>query len=343
MKKVGIVLDKLYVDHDNGQGHPECADRALAIVEMLQETKLIDELVRIQPRDATKEEITLVHDADYYESLRATRGRPRVFLDADTSTCPVSFDAAVRAAGGVLAAIEAVLSGEVDMAFPIVRPPGHHAERSRAMGFCLINNIAVGAAYLRSKGFSRILVVDWDVHHGNGTQHIFEQSPEVLFFSAHQFPFYPGTGAHGEIGAGDGKGFTINVPLPAGMGNREYIKIFSEILTPVIEQFKPEFILVSAGYDSYFEDPLGGMAVKPDGFAQMTRFLKEAAQRHCGGKIVYVLEGGYNLEGLWWCVQWTLAEMMEKIKTDYGDLSARTEADEIIEKVKKTHSGFWKF
>jgi len=344
MEKLGIVIDKLYVDHDNGMGHPESQERLLAIIDMLRHTKLWEEVERIEPRDATKDDITLVHDPKYYDFVLSTKGRPRVFLDPDTSTCPVSFDAAVRAAGGMLSAIESVLRGEVDTAFPLVRPPGHHAEKNRAMGFCLFNNVAVGAAYLlKSYQFNRILIVDWDLHHGNGTQNMFYHSSQVLYFSMHQYPYYPGTGGIKEIGTEGGAGYTINVPLPAGMGDREYMKIFSSILGPVIDQYKPEFILVSAGFDTYFEDPLGGMKVTPKGFARMTRFLREAAKKHCGGKIVYILEGGYNLDGLWLSTKEVIEELLGKKKTDYEDMSERTKADGIIESVKKVQSPYWEF
>jgi acetoin utilization deacetylase AcuC-like enzyme len=344
MKKLGIVIDKLYVDHDNGMGHPESQERLLAIIDMLKETKLLEEIVRIEPRDATKEEITLVHEPKYFDLIQSTRGKMRVFLDADTSTCPVSFDAAVRAAGGMLVAIDSVLKGKVDIAFPFVRPPGHHAERNRAMGFCLFNNIAIGAAYAsRFCGINRILIVDWDLHHGNGTQHMFYDSSEVLYFSTHQYPYYPGTGGVNEVGTQSALGYTINVPLPAGMGDKEYIKIFFQILKPVIDQYKPELILVSAGFDTYFDDPLGGMKVTPKGFAQMTRFLKEMSEEYCDGKIVFILEGGYNLDGLWESTKAVIEELLEKTQTDYGDLKVETKADSIIENVKKRHSQFWRF
>jgi acetoin utilization deacetylase AcuC-like enzyme len=344
MKKLGIVLDKLYIEHDNGLGHPESKERLLAIIDMLKATKLLEEVIRIEPRDATKDEVSLVHDPKYGDLIASTRGKPRVFLDPDTSTCPVSFNAAIRAAGGMLSSIESILKGEVDIAFPLVRPPGHHAESNRAMGFCLFNNVAIGAAYLvKVKGFQRVLVVDWDLHHGNGTQNMFYNSSEVLYFSTHQYPYYPGTGGINEVGKENGAGYTVNVPLHAGMGDKEYIKIFTEILEPVIDQYKPEFILVSAGFDTYFEDPLGDMKVTPHGFAQMTRFLKEEAEKHCGGKIVFILEGGYNLDGLWLSTKEIIEELLEKRSTQYGDLKEKTNADEIIENVKKVHSQFWKF
>lgn len=344
MKKLGIVLDKLYVDHDNGPGHPESPERIIAVIDMLRETKMLDEVVKIRPRDATKDEITYVHDPEYYDIIMSTRGKPRVFLDQDTSTNPMSFYAAVRAAGGVISAVESVLNGEVDIAFPLLRPGGHHAERNRAMGFCIFNNNAVGAAHLIiSRGMKRVLIVDWDLHHGNGTQNMFYNTPQVLFFSTHQYPFYPGTGAIDEVGARNGEGYTINVPLSPGMGDAEYMKIFSQILKPVVEQYKPEFIIVTAGFDTYFEDPLGGMSVTPVGFAKMARFLKETAEEHCGGKIIFTLAGGYNLEGLWLSTKEVFEELLEKKKTDYGDLNAETKADEVIEQVKQVQSKYWKF
>ena len=344
MSKVGIVLDKLYVDHDNGMGHPESQERILAIVDMLKFTKLFDEVVRIEPRDATREEITLVHTPEHYDNIASTKGRPKVFLDADTSTCPVSFDAALRAAGGMISAIDSVLSKEVDRAFPLVRPPGHHAEADRAMGFCLFNNVAVGAAYLTEvKGLERVLVIDWDIHHGNGTQHIFYDTSKVLYFSTHQYPFYPGTGAAEEVGSGDGMGYTVNVPMEPGMGDDEFIRIFEEILKPIIDQYKPEFILVSAGFDIYFEDPLGGMKVSPEGFAKLTRLLTDEADKICDGKIVFLLEGGYNLDGLWISTKEVIEELLDKKKTEYKLSVSETNVDSLIDNIKKIYSDYWEF
>ncbi len=344
MKKVSVLLDKLYFDHDNGMGHPESQHRLLAILDMLKETKLFDEVDRLQPRDASKEEICLVHDPDYYDVIKSTRGKPRVFLDADTSTCPVSFDAAVRAAGGVLSAIENVVNSEGSTAFLLVRPPGHHAERDRAMGFCLFNNVAVGAAYIiKVLDFKRVLIVDWDLHHGNGTQNMFYDSSEVLYFSTHQYPYYPGTGSANEVGIGSGEGYNLNVPLAVGMGDKEYVKIFFEILSPVIEQFNPEIILVSAGFDTYLDDPLGGMNVTPQGFAQLTRYLKEQAEKYCNGRTIYILEGGYNLDGLSLSVKEVIEELLEKKKTEYVDINENTKADNTIREVIKIQEQFWKF
>ncbi len=325
-------------------GHPESQDRLLAIWDMLQETKLIEDVDVLEPRDATKEEICLVHDPKYFDIIKSTSGKPRVFLDADTSTCPVSFAAAVRAAGGMLSAVDAVLKKEIDVGFPLVRPPGHHAESNIAMGFCLFNNVAIGASYIiRAHNFKRVLIVDWDLHHGNGTQNMFYHSPEVLYFSTHQYPHYPGTGSVKEVGIGEGAGYNINVPLPAGLGDTEYMKVFFEILQPVISQFRPEFILVSAGFDVYSGDPLGGMDITPKGFAQMTRFLKESAEMHSSGNIIFILEGGYNLEGLWLSTREVIEELLEKKVTTYPQTDVKTGADSIIADVKSTQSQYWKF
>ncbi len=344
MSKVGIVLDKLYMDHDNGPGHPETYERILAIVDMLNYTKLMDEVVRIEPRDATKEEITLVHTSEHFDKMASTKGKPRVFLDADTSTCPVTFDAALRASGGLLSAIDSVLEGDVDRAFPLVRPPGHHAESDRPMGFCYFNNVAVGAAYLTQiKGLERVMVIDWDVHHGNGTQHIFGDNPNVLFFSSHQYPFYPGTGAAEEVGTGDGKGFTVNIPMDPGMGDEDFIKLYQEILNPIIGQYQPEFLLVSAGFDIFIEDPLGGMQVTPEGFAKLTRLITDQADKVCNGKIVFLLEGGYNLDGLWISTKEVIEELLDKERTDYNIGDSETKVDALIENIKRIHSDYWKF
>jgi acetoin utilization deacetylase AcuC-like enzyme len=217
----------------------------------------------------------------------------------DTFASPESYEVALLAAGGVLAAVDSVVAGEVSSAFCAVRPPGHHALPSRAMGFCLFNNIAIAARYLQKKhNLPKILIVDWDVHHGNGTQDVFYDDPTVLYFSVHQYPFYPGTGSRSEKGKGEGLGFTINVPLPAGSGDEEYREVFEKILKPAAYEFDPDFVLVSAGFDALEGDLLGGMRVSVEHFAEMTRFVKRIADDCCDGRLVSVLEGGYELEGL---------------------------------------------
>ncbi len=347
MKKVGIVLDNLYTQHETIPGHPECPERIIVIKEMLRETGLINEVIRVPARDASRDEILLIHTPEYFHFIESTRDKMITMLDPDTSTSPRSFDAALRATGGVLSLIECVFNKDIDIdtAFAFVRPPGHHAETERAMGFCLFNNIAIGTAYAIQKyGLNRILIVDWDVHHGNGTQNAFYKSNQVLFFSIHQYPFYPGTGNYTEIGAEKGKGYTVNIPLSPGMGNKEYIKILFEILKPIADELRPELILVSAGFDAHTDDPLAGMKLSQEGFAQMTRFLKETAETYCTGKLVLTLEGGYSFSGLQSSTKAVLEELLEKTSTPYPYHNRKEETfvDTALSKIKKIQSTFWK-
>jgi acetoin utilization deacetylase AcuC-like enzyme len=298
MARTAVVTDRRYLRHFAGRGHPERPERLSAMIDMA-EAMAGSEVALIAPRAAERDEIALCHDPAFIEEVERTRQFDRFAFDADTYTSRDSFDAAVLAAGGVLTAIEAVLAGEVENAFALVRPPGHHALAARAMGFCLFNNVAIGAAWLaRRRGLSRVAIVDWDVHHGNGTQEIFYDSSQVLYLSAHQFPYYPGTGSLYEVGVGAGTGFTVNLAMPAGFGDAEYLHGFDAVFMPVLRSFKPEFILVSAGFDCHFRDPLGAMEVSEQGFAGMARRLRELAAESCGGRLVLVLEGGYDLQAL---------------------------------------------
>ena len=344
MRKLGIAIDDIFKMHDNGYGHPESPDRIRVINDMLINTGLMNKVELIEPFDALKEHITLVHEARHFDLIESTRGKERVYLDADTSTSPKSFEAAIRAAGAMIKSIDLVMNNDLEAAFPLVRPPGHHAEKDRAMGFCLFNNIAVGAAHLiNNYDVNRILIVDWDLHHGNGTQHMFYDTDKVFYISTHQFPYYPGTGAANEIGIGEGEGFTLNIPMNPGMGDQEYIKIFFELLKPVIDQYTPKIILVSAGFDTHIADPLGGMAVTPKGFQNMTKLLNELADEHCGGKIIYILEGGYNLEGLLHSVYAVIQELLMQNNTDYLDYSNTTKVDQLINGIMEINSKYWKF
>ncbi|MEK7300962.1 MAG: histone deacetylase, partial [Nitrospirota bacterium] len=279
---------------------PESPNRLRAIMQQLEQSGTRAQLTQIEPRMAEDEWITRVHTAAYLASLKQhapTSGR--VPLDPDTSMSPGSLIAAYLAAGGALAAVDAIMTKQVDHVFCAVRPPGHHAEASRAMGFCLLNNVAIAARYAQKKhGLSRVLIVDWDVHHGNGTQHSFEDDPSVLFFSTHQFPHYPGTGRESERGRGAGEGYTINVPMEAGEGDDEYRAIFHKVLVPAAEAFRPELVIISAGFDAHKDDPLASMGLTESGYAELTGIVAGIAKKYAQGRILSSLEGGYNLTAL---------------------------------------------
>lgn len=266
---------------------------------MIEVSGLKGKLSEIPARLATLKEIQLVHDKNYIERVARTAEGSGDYLDPDTVVSPESYQAALMAAGGLLEAVDRVVEGQVDRAFAMVRPPGHHAESNRAMGFCLFNNVGVAAQHLIEKhGYERVAVVDYDVHHGNATQHMFYDRPDVFYLSTHRYPFYPGTGAAAERGRGAGAGYTLNIPMGAGCGDEEYRKVFSEILIPSLREYRPQFVLISAGFDAHVRDPLGGMRVSDEGFAWMSQELEKVAQEFAGGKTVYTLEGGYDLEGL---------------------------------------------
>jgi acetoin utilization deacetylase AcuC-like enzyme len=297
-KLTGVVRNERYLAHSMGPGHPESPQRLAAIHAML-DRESGDCLKRIEPRPARREEIEAVHAPEYAAFIAGTAGRDFVMLDPDTSANARTYETALLAAGGTIEAADAVWRGDVRSAFALVRPPGHHAEFNRAMGFCVFNNIAVAAEHLlRVRGLGRVLIADWDLHHGNGTQHAFHARNDVLFFSTHQSPHYPGSGAWDETGHGSGEGFTVNLPLREGKTDADYRFIYRHLLGPIARAFKPEFILVSAGFDIFVGDPLGGMRITDKGFAALAAEIKELADTLCGGRLLFVLEGGYNLDGL---------------------------------------------
>ncbi|MFI5183450.1 MAG: histone deacetylase [Vicinamibacteria bacterium] len=295
--RVALYDDPVFRAHDAGLGHPERPERLDAVRRGIREAGLEDRVILRAPRAATHDELLRVHTEAHLERVASTAGRT-VRFDPDTQAGPRSYEAALVAAGAVVEAVDRVLDDDLDRAFCAVRPPGHHAEADRAMGFCLFNNVAVGAAHALARGLERVLVVDFDVHHGNGTQDIFYRDPRVLYVSTHEFPFYPGTGAVDEAGEGAGRGFTVNLPLPAGCGDAEYALLYREIAAPIVEAFDPQLVLVSAGFDAHEADPLAGMRLTKRGFASVARSCLHAAEGAARGRVVVVLEGGYDLDAL---------------------------------------------
>lgn len=291
-----IVTSDRFADHLTPPGHPERVERAEVMQVVASEFRRRGGAV-VEPRPATEDEIARIHDREYIGLIKETAGRA-VALDADTFTSPETYEVALLAAGAAVTAVDHVLDGgRGTRALVMVRPPGHHAERSRAMGFCLFNNIAVGAARARARGLSRVAIVDYDVHHGNGTQWSFYAEPAVLFISSHQFPFYPGTGAADEIGAGAGAGFTANFPLEAGATDGDYERVYDAV-AGILRQFGPELILISAGFDAHMDDPLGGMRVTTPQFGRLTARIAAVADECCDGRLIAVTEGGYDLRAV---------------------------------------------
>ncbi len=295
---IGIVKHSIYLQHETDAYHPENPKRLEHIYRMLENLGQTD-LDYIEPRMASHEEIALNHTSSYINEIASTSGQEHTYLDGDTVASAHTYEAACMAVGGVLQLTDAIMSSRVHSGFAFVRPPGHHAEQGKAMGFCIFNNIAIAARYLHEKyGMNSILIVDFDLHHGNGTQHSFYKDKGVLYFSTHQYPYYPGSGWYEEIGVDQGTGYTVNVPMSQGMGDDDYVYAFKDVLLPVAEMYRPEFVLVSAGFDTHYKDPLGGMEVTESGFSAMTRILMNIAQRCCDGRLLFVLEGGYDLKGL---------------------------------------------
>ena len=298
--RTALLADPIYREHLRGLDHPERPERFDAVVEGLEHAGLLDKLLRIERRSATEEELLLCHTLEYLRIARHdVEAGYHSLTTGDTDITPNSWQVATLAAGGVLNAVDSVVTGKARNAFCAVRPPGHHATPRRGMGFCLLNNIAIGARYAQRKhGIERVLIVDWDVHHGNGTQDIFYSDPSVFFFSTHQWPFYPGTGRADETGDGPGKGTTMNFPFPAGSGRKEIFGAVESALIPAARKFRPDLVMISAGFDSRIDDLLGQFTLTDNDFKDLTRAVMEMADQHAGGRVVSVLEGGYNLRGL---------------------------------------------
>jgi acetoin utilization deacetylase AcuC-like enzyme len=343
MLRTALVSDRRYLKHFAGRSHPERPERAAVMIEMAEKLRRAG-IFTLSPREASIGELELCHDPAYVAEVKRSASMPRYDFDPDTHTSPESYQTALLAAGGVLTAVEAVMDGAADNAFAIVRPPGHHALPARAMGFCLFNNVAIAARYLiRRRRLKRVLVVDWDVHHGNGIQDIFYDSPEVLYFSTHQFPFYPGTGGLDEIGVGAGTGYTVNVPMPATFGDDEYLRVFDDVLAPVARQYRPEFILISSGFDAHFRDPLGGMQVTEAGFAALAQRVKRLAAECCGGRMAAALEGGYDLQALADSGRSVLEEMGREVDEPLALADDGARVMPIVERSHYFLARYWKF
>ncbi|MFC1899374.1 histone deacetylase [Chloroflexota bacterium] len=330
--KTGLVYSPVYLKHDTGS-HPETSARLEVTVALLEKSGLISQLVPVPPYKATISELALVHSKRYIMQIRKMAEDGGGWLDADTVMSSHSYDAALYASGGVIEATRAVLEGVVESVFALIRPPGHHARRNRAQGFCLFNNLAIAAEYaLVNYDLERILIVDFDVHHGNGTQDAFYDNPAVLYISVHEGSFYPGTGGVDETGDGVGVGANINIPLPANCGDSEYLKAFEEIIVPAASRFRPELILVSAGYDAHWADRLAKMQVTTAGFARMMRTIKKLGEEFSKGRIVLSLEGGYNLRALSFSVKATLDVLLgnDDIEDPMGASSVPYDAPDII-------------
>ena len=296
--KTGLAYHSDYVNHDTGAGHPERPDRVRAGIQALQASDYWEQLHRIEPTHAAVEQIRYAHTSDYIDHVRRCC-EGEINLDYDTPVVKESFDIARLSTGGLLRAVDAVMAGTVRHAFALVRPPGHHATPSRSMGFCLFNNVAVAVRYLqREHGLGKVAIVDWDVHHGNGTQDIFYADPSVFFFSIHQSPLYPGTGAANQTGSGNAVGTTLNTPVPPGSDIDTYVEVFKKELAPALLDFSPDFILISAGFDAHQRDPLATIKLTGEGFATLTSIVLDIAAETAAGRIVSALEGGYSLKGL---------------------------------------------
>jgi acetoin utilization deacetylase AcuC-like enzyme len=353
MRKTAIFRDSLFMDHDPGFDHPESPQRLKVINEVLDKKEVKDCFLYPEFGPASHTIIGLNHSVELMNRVAETAGKIFDALDPDTKTSPDSYAAATLAVGALVKGIDLLVSGEIDNGFALVRPPGHHAETDRSMGFCLFNNVAVAARYALSHcGMKRVMIVDWDLHHGNGTQHSFYDTDQVLYVSTHQFPYYPGSGEVHETGKGKGEGYTINIPLPGYQRDIDYATIFNDIIVPAGRLYKPELILISCGFDIYKDDPLGAMEVTAGGFAYLTRSMVELAEEVCGGKLLVTLEGGYDLNGQRDGAMAVLSELLgESLDTGYttnldeklaSTLAGEKSVHPAIDQARGVAKRFWK-
>ena len=338
-RKTAVVEDKRFLGHRGPAGHPERPERISAVGGAIDARS--EALTRFAPRAATPDEILRVHSREHFDQIAEASGRAPTQIDPDTYIAADSLEVALLAAGGSTELALRVARGELDSGLAAVRPPGHHAESDRAMGFCLFNNVAIAARALqKEESVDRIMILDWDVHHGNGTQHCFESDPSVLYASTHQFPFYPGTGAIGETGVGRGEGFTFNVPLPAGCGDREYVGVMECLIAPAARSFRPEMILISCGFDAHRDDPLAAMNVTREGYRDIGAIARALADDLCEGRILFVLEGGYAASGLEDGVNAVLDVIAGEDSPELpksASISTGSVLDAVVEQVSRAH------
>ena len=346
MQPVLVVRDERYALHLESIFHLESPRRMRAMHEALEHPSLRGKWMEVKPRAATEEELAWVHTKDYIERVAQSAGRKLTSFDLDTQTTEHSYEVACLGVGGVFILLDEILSGKGKRGFACIRPPGHHAEADKAMGFCLFNNVALGARYLqKTYGMKKVMIIDIDVHHGNGTQAAFYDTDEVLYVSTHHFPSYPGTGKLGEVGAGKGEGFTINIPLGKGYGDEDFARIIYFLVNPIAQAYQPDFILISCGFDLYEHDRLGTMRVTPGGYGMITFFLLGIAERVCRGRIAFIMEGGYSLQGIRECGLRVMQELCEVSGVNGKKLDKIVASSPrkvpILEKVMEIHSKYW--
>ena len=340
---IGLVHHPIFQEHDPGRFHVETPSRLRVLDQAMRGWPGLRNCQRLPLRPAEEAELRRVHHPSHLQRVAATEGK-HTALDQDTATSPKSYEASLLATGSLIDLCDRVLMGVNYNGMAMVRPPGHHATPDRAMGFCLFNNVSVAAAHLvERRKLERVLIVDWDVHHGNGTEDIFYSDDRVLYFSTHQSPMYPGSGPVSAVGSGSGKGRTVNVPMNAGRGDMEYIRVFQDILVPVARQFKPQFILVSAGFDAHHEDPLGGMRITSQGFAALTQILMGLSIEFCYGKLVMTLEGGYAVSALARSIISCLDILCGDRQDELIAQAKEAEPPKAVERVKEVQKSYWEF